>query len=297
MAAQTLLQATLVGGEVSPGYYGRVDLQRYLASVKTMRNFYVQPAGGAKNRAGFKFIGAAKNADKTARLIPFVYSSLQTYVLEMGDYYMRVFTQGGQMILQPATIAAISDYAAGTTYGLGDLCSVSGTYYYSKTSGNIGHAPESDPTYWLALTGTTVEIPTPWPVSALPLLKFTQSADVMTICHPDYPPYDVKRLATDKWTCSKTVIELGPFMDTNEDTTVTVFSTGLSGSVQICPSSAIFKASDVGRLFFVKQQNVGKSWVSNTAVTLNEIRRAGGKPQDADQYHQQRRVESHDDTP
>ncbi len=49
-------------------------------------------------------------------------------------------------------------YAAGTTYALGDTCSVIGTnshiVYQSLQAGNIGHTPATSPTYWIAVGPT-----------------------------------------------------------------------------------------------------------------------------------------------
>jgi hypothetical protein len=278
MATQGFIQASLAGGEIAPALYGRADLARYLTSLKLEKNFVVQPYGGAKNRAGTQYVGKTRDSAKYARLLPFIFSTQQTFVLEFGDYYMRLFTQSGQVILQPATIAAIAAYAAGTTYGLADHCSYNGTYYYSKTAGNIGHQPDTSPTYWLALTGVLVEIPTPWKESDLDLLKYTQSADVLTITHPKYPPQNITRLAVDKWTCTEAVIELGPFEDLNEDTAVTIYASAATGTgITLTASSSIFKSTDVGRLVKIVQKNAGKAWVSNTAVALNDIRRADSK--------------------
>lgn len=44
------------------------------------------------------------------------------------------------------------------------------------------------------------EIATPYTETQLPLLKFTQSADVMTIVHPSHDPRNLSRLADNNWT-------------------------------------------------------------------------------------------------
>lgn len=44
------------------------------------------------------------------------------------------------------------------------------------------------------------ELATPYTEDDLPRLVFTQSADVMTIVHPDYDPRNLNRLADDNWT-------------------------------------------------------------------------------------------------
>jgi len=44
------------------------------------------------------------------------------------------------------------------------------------------------------------ELVTPYTEAQLSRLNFTQSADVMTICHPDHDPRNLNRLADDNWT-------------------------------------------------------------------------------------------------
>ena len=41
---------------------------------------------------------------------------------------------------------------------------------------------------------------TPYAASDLPLLKFAQSADVMSFTHPSYRPYDLTRIEANLWT-------------------------------------------------------------------------------------------------
>ena len=44
---------------------------------------------------------------------------------------------------------------------------------------------------------------TPYAAADLPLLKFTQSADVMSLVHPSYAPYDLARVTANHWTLTK----------------------------------------------------------------------------------------------
>lgn len=56
-------------------------------------------------------------------------------------------------------------------------------------------------------TNQPVEIETPYPASALDLLKFAQDADVLTICHPNYKPRELSRNSHYSWTLSAINIE------------------------------------------------------------------------------------------
>lgn len=54
------LQPSFSGGEISPSLHGRADSSAYGSWLKTARNFYVHPQGGASNRPGTLFMGEAK---------------------------------------------------------------------------------------------------------------------------------------------------------------------------------------------------------------------------------------------
>lgn len=93
----SILQPSFSGGELAPSLYGRVDMDRYQISLKTLRNAIVMQYGGAQNRAGTKYLGDTKNATGNIRLIPFIFNQSQTYVLEVGDQYMRFWQNGAQL--------------------------------------------------------------------------------------------------------------------------------------------------------------------------------------------------------
>ena len=69
-----------------------------LLEQKTLENFLVHPQGSATRRVGTKFIAEVKDSSKKTRLIPFEFSTVQTYVLEFGDQYMRVYKDQGQVL-------------------------------------------------------------------------------------------------------------------------------------------------------------------------------------------------------
>lgn len=94
----SLIQPSFTGGELSPSLYGRIDLTRYQSSLKTCRNFIAQLYGGADNRPGTKYVAGVKTHSAAVRLIPFAFSTTQTYVLEFGNLYMRVYKDGGQVV-------------------------------------------------------------------------------------------------------------------------------------------------------------------------------------------------------
>ena len=91
-------QPSFTAGELSPALWARTDLAKYAVGLKLSKNVFIHPHGGASNRAGLEFIREVKDSDDPVRLIPFQFNTEQTYVLEFGDQYMRVFKDGALVL-------------------------------------------------------------------------------------------------------------------------------------------------------------------------------------------------------
>jgi hypothetical protein len=111
-------QRSFSGGELAPSLHARSDLAKYQSGAKTLRNMFVHAHGGASNRPGTKFVAEVKDSTERVRLIPFQFSTTQTYVLEFGDLYMRVYTGGAQVLL------AGVPYEISTPYTTADLATL-----------------------------------------------------------------------------------------------------------------------------------------------------------------------------
>ena len=195
MPSTRIYSRSFAGGELSPEMFGRIDDVKFQTGAAKLRNFIATPQGPAENRPGTQFVAEAKDSTKRARLIPFTYSTTQTLVLEVGDQYIRFHTQGAT--LQAGTPAA---YNAATPYVIGDLVSSGGTNYYciADTTGNV----PPNPTYWYPLPSSAYEIPTPYLEADIPTIHYVQSADVLTLVHPNYAPRELRRLGATTWTLS-----------------------------------------------------------------------------------------------
>jgi len=97
MPRTTLALTSFVSGEFSAKMDGRTDFEKYSSGVKTMENFLVHPQGAATRRVGSQFISEVKSSAAKTRLIPFEFSTTQTYVLEFGNTYIRFFKDKGQI--------------------------------------------------------------------------------------------------------------------------------------------------------------------------------------------------------
>ncbi|MDS1138580.1 hypothetical protein [Nitratireductor indicus] len=95
MPSATAYQTNFSAGALSPRLYGRVDIAKYMNGCHTLENFITQRFGGIRKRGGTQFINEVKTSAKKTRLIPFVFSVTQAYVLEFGDLYIRIYTNGG----------------------------------------------------------------------------------------------------------------------------------------------------------------------------------------------------------
>ncbi len=220
--SSSFLQPTFSGGELSPSLWGRVDLARYQTSLKTCRNFIVKQQGGIENRPGTRFIAEAKYPDRKCRLVGFQFSTEQTYVIELGHEYMRVFRDG----------AAIMD----------------------------GSEP--------------LEVATPWTESQVFDVNYVQSADVMTLVHPNVPPQEIRRLADDDWECIPFESEVGPFRDMNVDESLTITSSGATGTVTLTASDDLFSSEHVGTFVRLEQVDSGDiaAWMNRAEVAVNDVR-------------------------
>jgi hypothetical protein len=193
MAQTRIYTRSFAGGEVSPEMWGRIDDVKFQTGAAKMLNFVALPQGPAENRAGTAFVREVKDSTKRTRLLPFTFSTTQTMVLEMGAGYFRFHTQGAT--LGPGTPAA---YNGATAYVVGDLVSSGGVNYYCVAP-TTGNAPPNA-TYWYPLPAGIYEIPNPYAEADLFDIHYVQSADVLTLVHPNYAPRELRRLGATTWT-------------------------------------------------------------------------------------------------
>ena len=109
-------------------------------------------------------------------------------------------------------------------------------------------------------SGSPVSITTPYSDTELADLNFTQSADVMTICHPSYPVKEVKRTSHTAWTI-----------------TSVSFGTSMSAPGSVSSTRQNYDASDPGTSYSyvvtaVKTDTADESVASSaTSITNNNL--------------------------
>jgi len=97
MARVSVQLTNFTAGELSPRLDGRNDLSKYPSGCKILENFIVYPHGSAARRSGTQFISEVKTSANKTRLIPFEFSTTQTYILEFGNQYIRIYKDKGQV--------------------------------------------------------------------------------------------------------------------------------------------------------------------------------------------------------
>lgn len=220
-------QASLNAGELSPSLFARNDFDKYHAGTSTCRNFFVNYQGGITSRGGLAYVGMCKQQypNPAPRDIPFLFSLSQGYVLEFGEVYMRVKTNGAYVTETPKTVTSVSSAGLFTTstshgYSVGDWVYDTGNTGFSGLTW-IVHSTPTGSTFTVtdlfgnivssatASSGGTVAriytVVSPYSAIDLPWLKYTQSADVMTLTcvnqetNTEYPPYDLVRNSNTNW--------------------------------------------------------------------------------------------------
>ena len=98
MARSAPAISTFTSGEISPRLEGRIEIEKYRSGLSDLTNMIVQPHGGLTRRPGTEYLGAVKDSSVKTRIIPFQFKTSDTYILEFGDQYMRVFRNGLQVL-------------------------------------------------------------------------------------------------------------------------------------------------------------------------------------------------------
>ena len=249
-------------GEISPEMFGRIDDAKYQQGAATMRNFIAKPQGPAQNRPGFSFVKEVKDSTKATRLLSFTFNTVQTMVIEMGNTYFRFHTQG-----QTLQYADGTAWSGSTNYVVGDIAKYSGTNYYSKTVHSNSQPPNS--TNWYALPADlTYEIPSPYLEAELFDLHYVQSADVITLVHPNHAPRELRRLGATKWEVK--VIDFGS-PSTNTDTFLTHNYVVTAISANLVDESAQSSAASVNNNIFVTGAKNTVTWNAVTGASRYRV--------------------------
>ncbi len=86
-------------GELSPKLDSRIDVQnKYNKGCRVLENFWANVQGDAERRKGTVYVAEVKDSTKSTRIIEFIFSDIDSYIIEMGDFYMRFYTTRSQVL-------------------------------------------------------------------------------------------------------------------------------------------------------------------------------------------------------
>jgi hypothetical protein len=307
-----LSQVSLAGGEVSPSLYARADLQRYASSLRTCRNCFVRATGGVSNRAGLEFVYALDPASRAA-LIPFVFSTDQSYMLAFQAETVQVFTQGAFVQNGGVAVTNVTDGIVGSSarrtitttsphgFTAGQTATVvgviaTGTYNVNgswvilsvPTTTTFTVAGSGDPQGGYTSGGSVsvaLSITTPYQSGDLDSLRYTQSADVLSVVNQLYPPHEFVRTGVSAFSFGEiTDLMGGPFLDDNI-TATTMKSSAATGAVTLTASTSAFLPEHVGSLIRLSMEDLSAipPWEPNKLIALTTVdpdgllRRSNGK--------------------
>jgi len=270
-------------GELSPDMYGRYDVDKYGTGCMIMKNWIIMPQGGAYKRPGTRFRAQGGKESTAIRLIPFEFSTVQPYVLEFGDGYMRVYREGNLVLETAQNITAITQanpaavtinahgFSTGQEVylsGIGGMTDLNGRQIkITVTGANTFTLDGIDSTAMPAFTsgGTAArvyEIATPYDAADLGRIYYAQTADVMTLCHPNYAPRELTRTGHTAWTLG--TITFAPSV---------AAPTGQSAAATVGSGSTTYRY----KITAVIELNYEESLPSAIASVNNNLATAGNK--------------------
>lgn len=95
------IQSVFNRGELSPRIIGRVDIDAYYNATKYSNNMLPFPQGAITKRPGTYFVSTVKTSSLTTTLIPFKFSTVQNYIIEVGNLYFRFYRNRGVVESSP----------------------------------------------------------------------------------------------------------------------------------------------------------------------------------------------------
>ena len=110
MSRVTSFQSNFTTGEIDPLLRSRTDIKQYYNGLSSATNVLVQPQGGVTRRPGLQYVGtipSASNPQSGCRLVPFEFSTTQSYMLLFVNNRMYVYKGG---VLQTGINGGSDDY-------------------------------------------------------------------------------------------------------------------------------------------------------------------------------------------
>lgn len=229
------LQTSMSGGELSPSLHSHADLAKYRTGLALCENWFILAQGGVTTRAGLKYVNEVVDSGSIARLIDFQFNTEQAYPLVFTDQKMQVIRNGGMVLeasqnisnatqADPVVLTITSHgYSNGGDIfidGVVGMTELNGRFFRvaNQTTNTVeltdfaGNNIDGSSYTAYSSGGTAAKIftlTTPYLEADLFRLKYTQSADVLTITHPSYDTRDISRSAHNNWSITTVTYAAG----------------------------------------------------------------------------------------
>ncbi len=228
MAKSTPIQTNFSGGELGPLVEGRVDAEKHQTGCEIVQNYIPTLEGPLVRLPGTKRAASVKDPSKPPRFIPFKISNNDQYLLEVGEYYIRFYTKEGQAI------------TSGTSYiGIG-ISSMTHLYPLSLSGFSLAASPtQAQAPFWTTRSNTTLknleltnalltynvfssivsgsvlEIPTPYDYNMIGNLGFSQKGDTLWLMHSSIPTFTLQKFGPQDWDLKYFHTKDGPYLPLN----------------------------------------------------------------------------------
>lgn len=316
MARVSTIVQKFNAGELSPMMDGFIGFEKYPSGLRTLENMIPVAQGPITRRPGTKFAAEVKDSTQRTALVPFEFSDVQAYCIEVGDQYFRFYYSNGAALLASQNITGATQanpvvvtYSGSDTFANGDhveIASVGGMTQLNNRRFKVANVNTGANTFELQdLAGNNVNgtgysaytsggtvsevytLATPYAQADLfdddgrLRLSFAQSADVVYICHPDYAPRKLSRTGNTSWTLTEVDFTDGPYLDENATaTTLTLGATSGSG-VSLTASAVTGINDDTGFQTtdvgrLVRIGHAATAWAASTAYSVGNVRYNSG---------------------
>lgn len=287
------IQTNFTAGEISPRLKGRVDVARYANAVALMENYRPLVHGGAKRRDGLRHVLEVRDSTKKCRVVGFVFSRDQAYILELGHQTLRFYRNHAPVLEATQAISGITQANPGVlTYvgadpangdwmllaGIGGMTELNGRYV------KVANVNAGANTFELTdLSGTNINttgftaytaggtiarvytLATPWTENDIFSLTRTQLYDALFFAHNDFYPRQLTRYGHADWKLANTPFQVEPIAEQGDYPATTLTPAATSGAgVNFTAGAASFLDSDVGRYL---QAGAGRALITGFTST------------------------------
>lgn len=219
--------------------------------------------GGTATIAGGVLIISGTNVNGTGRCIQTVITSSPNV-----EHALRIVVLRGPVQFKCGSTAGGQDYISQTILTAGEhslAFTPTGAYWIEFDNSNPRVAIIDS---IQVESAGVMTLPTPWPLSDLPLIRIGQSADVCFVACKGYQQRRIERRGRRSWSVALYQADDGPF-DAPSDQSIRLKPDALNGNTTLTASSSYFTPNHVGCMFRLDHsgQNVAQTLASEDTHT------------------------------